>query len=69
MNRIITCSLSSTTTTYDKNYKKYIILQKVLHEKTAYMEKNCVLNNSKHCKQKWYEIKTLNTLCMKLRNK
>lgn len=38
---------------------KYDALTEKFNEKTVYVNKYCILNNSMHCKKKWKEIRVL----------
>lgn len=45
---------------------KLNIIYKKLDEKTAFLEKNCLMNRSLKCKQIWVETKSLHKMAVKL---
>ena len=46
-----------------KEHIKYATAKKQLKLRCDYIEKNCLMNNSKLCKTKWIEIKVLHKFC------
>tara|TARA_Y100000994_G_C15624255_1_gene414333 strand:+ start:83 stop:268 length:186 start_codon:yes stop_codon:yes gene_type:complete len=45
---------------------KLNVIYKKIEENTAYLEKNCIMNKSLKCRQKWMETKSLHKMAVKL---
>jgi len=54
---------SSSITPNTKEHIKYVTAKKQLKLRCDYVEKYCLMKNSKVCKTKWREIKILHKFC------